>query len=162
MDDASEDENLESSSVYANEAAPVEQAKRKEESNQEPVLTMGPFSCWKSLFFYSCTNVIHFAPIKSQGVEVRAQHGAGCSPRVIYSLATALEIEPLRDLALNDIRSKITPKNLISELFSRFASRHEAIARMQCELMYDKSQLAHWHIIRRDPIWSAPVVSFPE
>jgi hypothetical protein len=44
MDDASEDENLESSSVYANEAAPVEQAKRKEESNQEPVLTMGPFS----------------------------------------------------------------------------------------------------------------------
>jgi hypothetical protein len=44
MDDASEDENLESSSVYANEAAPVEQAKRKEESNQKPVLTMGPFS----------------------------------------------------------------------------------------------------------------------
>ena len=44
MDDASEDEDLESSSVHANEVAPVEQAKRKEESNQKPVLTMGPFS----------------------------------------------------------------------------------------------------------------------
>ncbi|KAF9785367.1 hypothetical protein BJ322DRAFT_1062892 [Thelephora terrestris] len=138
MDDASEDENQESSSVHANEAAPEEQAERKEKINQEPVLTMDPFSGWKSLFFYSCTNVINFAPLKSQGVEVRAQHGVGYSPRVIYSLATALEIEPLRDLALNDIRSKITSTNLIPELFSSFASRYEDIAKMECELMYDE------------------------
>ena len=34
-----------------------------------------------------------------------------------------LEINALRDLALDDIRSKITSENVAAELFSRFASR---------------------------------------
>ena len=54
-------------------------------------------SCsWKSLFFYRCTDVILFAPLKSQGADSRLRYihkrtaGAKpppCSPKSIYVLA---------------------------------------------------------------------------
>ena len=52
---------------------------------------------WKSLFFYRCTDVISFAPLKSQGIEprldyIRQQTTADapppCSPKSIYALAS--------------------------------------------------------------------------
>ncbi|KAF9645615.1 hypothetical protein BDM02DRAFT_3119957 [Thelephora ganbajun] len=46
-----------------------------------------------------------------------------CSPRVIYSLASALDIKPLRDLAFDDIRSKVTSANVVTEPLSSFTSR---------------------------------------
>jgi hypothetical protein len=55
------------------------------------------FSSWKSLFFYRCTDVIFFAPLKSQGVESRLNHirektvataPPPCSPKSIYILAS--------------------------------------------------------------------------
>ena len=54
------------------------------------------FFSWKSLFFYRCTDVILFAPLKSQGVESRlnfisnntvAELPPPCSPKSIYVLA---------------------------------------------------------------------------
>jgi len=54
---------------------------------------------WRSLFFYLCTGVIQFAPLKSRGADVRAQYiqeeatpdkPPPCSPKVIYSLASTV------------------------------------------------------------------------
>ena len=59
---------------------------------------------WKCLFFYLCTDVIQFAPLKSQGANARTRHSQGqatlgkgsltCSPKAIYSLATAVSPSP--------------------------------------------------------------------
>jgi hypothetical protein len=107
---------------------------------------------WKSLFFYLCTDVIQFAPLKSQGADARARYiqeqtspdkPPPCSPKETYSLAVAvsplvrmpcvphiadmfciqLNVEPLRRLAMSDVRSKITSANIVNELFSSFTSR---------------------------------------
>ena len=54
-------------------------------------------SSWKSLFFYRCTDVISFAPLKSQGVDARLRYIRArmltatpppCSPKSIYVLAS--------------------------------------------------------------------------
>ena len=94
--------------------------------------------------------MIQFAPLRSQGANTRAQYIQGqttlenpppCSPKAIYSLATAvscnlcflcsrgrstlsiqLEVKGLRKLAFDDIRSKVTPENVVTELFSGFTS----------------------------------------
>ncbi|KAF9645618.1 hypothetical protein BDM02DRAFT_3271586 [Thelephora ganbajun] len=144
----SEDSDCENSSEQASESVPEEQADRKEEVERQTlsVLTVGSFASWRSLFFYLCTDVIQFAPLKSQGTDMRAQYvreqttpdePPPCSPRVIYSLASALDIKPLRDLAFDDIRSKVTSTNVVTELFSSFASRQGDVAKMQCRLLYD-------------------------
>ncbi|KAF9645620.1 hypothetical protein BDM02DRAFT_3262815 [Thelephora ganbajun] len=145
----SEDSDCESSSEQASESPPEEQVDRKEETEQQtlPVLTVGSFASWRSLFFYLCTDVIQFAPLKSQGTDVRAQYvreqttpdrPPPCSPRVIYSLASALDIKPLRDLAFDDIRSKVTSTNVVTELFSSFTSRESDVMKMHCKLLSGK------------------------
>ena len=62
-------------------------------------------SSWKSLFFYFCTGVISFAPLKSQGVDARSDYirrnkraavPPPCSPKSIYVLASQV-----RNLQLN-------------------------------------------------------------
>jgi len=58
-----------------------------------------------------------------------------CSPKAIYSLAVALNIDPLRDLALSQIRSRITSANVITEFFSGFTSRSSEVLKMQSELL---------------------------
>ena len=56
-------------------------------------------SSWKSLFFYRCTDVISFAPLRSQGVDSRLDHirerttvtaPPPCSPKSIYVLANSV------------------------------------------------------------------------
>ena len=56
-------------------------------------------SSWKALFFYRCTDVISFAPLKSQGAEARSDFIRGrkgtavpppCSPKSIYVLASSV------------------------------------------------------------------------
>ena len=51
---------------------------------------------WRSLFFYRCTDVVSFAPLKSQGVDSRLKYiqentvataPPPCSPKSIYVLA---------------------------------------------------------------------------
>ena len=54
-------------------------------------------SSWRALFFYRCTDVISFAPLRSQGVDARSNYVRGrmgtatpppCSPKSIYVLAS--------------------------------------------------------------------------
>ena len=59
------------------------------------------FPRWKSLFFYRCTDVISFAPLRSQGAEPRlsyirqntaAKTPPPCSPKSIYVLAALVRL----------------------------------------------------------------------
>ena len=112
-----------------------------------------PLRSWRALIFYLYAESIQFAPLRSQGARVRARYiqemgeenphmPPPCSPKTIYSLAGAvcpyyvpglgscrltvyiqLKIYPLRDLALSNIRSKITSVNVVNEFFSKFTSQ---------------------------------------
>ena len=64
-------------------------------------------SSWKSLFFYRCTDVILFAPLRSQGVDARSDYirrnkGAAvpppCSPKSIHVLASLVRKSPIKCL----------------------------------------------------------------
>ncbi|KAF9785393.1 hypothetical protein BJ322DRAFT_1218967 [Thelephora terrestris] len=75
---------------------------------------------------------IQFAPLKSQGANACVQYlrepttpdkPPPCSPKTINSIATRLEIKALRDIAFDDIRSKVTSEDVTIELFLGFASR---------------------------------------
>ena len=106
------------------------------------------FSSWRSLFFYRCTDVISFAPLKSQGVDSRSSPARNkrnvisgvmpppCSPKSIYILAKLvrqpsirrlrhesnrqikLEIRPLYNSAFADIKGKVSKQNVVDEVFS--------------------------------------------
>ena len=65
------------------------------------------FSSWKSLFFYRCTDVISFAPLKSQGVDSRMNYirqqtitaaPPPCSPKSIYVLASLVRPPSIKRL----------------------------------------------------------------
>ena len=108
------------------------------------------FPSWKSVFFWSCTGVISFAPLKSQGVDSRlgyirenttAAAPPPCSPKSIYNLASLvsqpptkrlrcetnasikLGIQPLCNSAFADIKSKVSAANVLDEVFSWVTAR---------------------------------------
>jgi hypothetical protein len=118
-DEGSEDSDYESGSEQANGVIPesLDDIKEGAEAESLPVLTMGTSArcvyrrfqalafylsdSWRSLFFYLCTGDIQFAPLKSQGVDLRRRYvkekttdglPAPCSPKGIYSLARAVGI----------------------------------------------------------------------
>ena len=97
----------------------------EEEEDPRAVLTTGSFSAyvrspsclrlprndhsssWKSLFFYCCTDVIFFAPLKSQGVDARVNYIRQwqwatvpplCSPKSIHVLANLVRKSPIKRL----------------------------------------------------------------
>ena len=113
--EGSEDSDCEGILEQPNGSAQEVQDDKKEEPESLPILIVGSFArcahrrwqtqisdpadSWKSLFFYLCTDTIQFAPLKSQGIHVRAQYvqeettpgqPPPCSPKVICSLATSV------------------------------------------------------------------------
>ena len=65
------------------------------------------FSSWKSLFFYRCTDMILFAPLRSQGIDSRLNYIRGmnttaapspCSPKTIYVLASLVRKPSIKRL----------------------------------------------------------------
>jgi len=144
-----EDSDRESGLEQASQPILEEQVNEEDvlERDSLPVLTIGSFVSWRSLFFYLCTGAIQFAPLQSQGADARARYvreqtipgrPPSCSPKAIYSLAAALDVKPLRDLAFDDIRSKVTPANVAAELFCGFTSRESEVMKMHYGLLNDK------------------------
>jgi len=155
----SEDSDCWSGPGQASWSTPEEQVDRKEETELEslPVLTIGSFAryarypvvtgisrivdlanSWRSLFFYLCTDVIRFAPLKSQGADVRAQYvqerttpdmPPPCSPKAIYSLAIAVSsharvyfVSEVAQHSTSSLRSKLS-RTLRSTTYGRKSPR---------------------------------------
>jgi len=87
---------------------------------------------------------ISFAPLKSQGLDSRSDYirqktvaaaPPPCSPKSIYVLANLLGIQPLYDIALEDIKSKVALENVVDEIFSWITAGREEIMEMQWDLL---------------------------
>ncbi|KAF9645603.1 hypothetical protein BDM02DRAFT_3189560 [Thelephora ganbajun] len=148
--EAEAESDYESDSTETGESMPASTQDSMEENGEtRTVLSPGPHSAWRSLFFYKCTGQISFAPLRSQGVDSRLRYilerttadaPPPCSPKSIYVLANLvssrrpakalirgvaltlyrwkLNIQPLRDLAFKDVKSKLSEDNIVEEFFS--------------------------------------------
>ncbi|OBZ67212.1 hypothetical protein A0H81_12855 [Grifola frondosa] len=61
-----------------------------------------------------------------------------CSPKSMYRLADKYDLQDLKKLAFNDIRSKLSADNILVELFSKYTSRYPDIHEMQTDFFCDK------------------------
>ncbi|EED80562.1 predicted protein [Postia placenta Mad-698-R] len=96
------------------------------------------YTTWQNLLFYLYTGQVHYAPLKSQGVELRqsetrkyrATHPRRpppCSPKSMYRLADILGLDGLKLSAAYAIKEKLSAKNILDELCSTFSSRYSDI-----------------------------------
>jgi len=85
---------------------------------------------------------ITFAPLQTPicsepviGVQVHSLQP--CSPRSMYSLATALGIRDIKEDTLKNIQSKLSTSNIMQELFSSFAASHKEVLDMEIRTLYE-------------------------
>ncbi|KAH9938914.1 hypothetical protein B0H21DRAFT_51460 [Amylocystis lapponica] len=75
-----------------------------------------------------------------------------CSPKSMYRLADKYDLKDLKKLAKNNIKTKLSAYNILTELFSRFTSRYPEIFELQVQFMRENihmkaiwlSQLPRW------------------
>ncbi|KAI5993832.1 hypothetical protein F5J12DRAFT_963130 [Pisolithus orientalis] len=102
------------------------------------------FQTWYSLLYYLYTDNIAFSPLKSSGPQGpqrfsrTAKPRPQCSPKSMYSLATKLGIDKLRDQAFASIRSNVDENNLLQELASSFTGRYPAVLELELDLLAEE------------------------
>ncbi|KAI0684087.1 hypothetical protein BC835DRAFT_668948 [Cytidiella melzeri] len=108
---------------------------------------------WQALVHFVYTGSIHFAPLKSQGLDFRrseqAKHAENnphlpplCSPKSVYRLADLFGVEELKKFAQEDLKSRISSENIAREVFCRFSSMHSGILDMHLKVLYTDGVLA--------------------
>lgn len=96
------------------------------------------YTTWQNLLFYLYTGQVHYAPLKSQGVELRRsetrkyrvihpRRPPPYSPKSMYRLANILGLDGLKLSAAYAIKEKLSAKNVLDELCSTFSSRYSDI-----------------------------------
>ncbi|RPD59189.1 hypothetical protein L226DRAFT_572188 [Lentinus tigrinus ALCF2SS1-7] len=87
--------------------------------------------------FFMYTGKVRFLPLRSQGIEkrqneLRALESAGipaCSPKALYRFADTFDMKDLRQCAANAITHRLSPENIVDEVFSSFFCRYEDLHR---------------------------------
>ncbi|RDX50158.1 hypothetical protein OH76DRAFT_1349626 [Lentinus brumalis] len=109
----------------------------------------------KSFVFYAYTGGITFARLKSQGSQVSGHTEPTsvpiCSPKSMYRLADLYDIPMLKNLAKNDIKMKLSPNNILDELFSTFTSLYPEIEAFEREYLI--RNIDHPVIQQKLPDW---------
>ncbi|KIY63442.1 hypothetical protein CYLTODRAFT_446620 [Cylindrobasidium torrendii FP15055 ss-10] len=90
---------------------------------------------FRGLLVYLYTLTLEFAPLKSSGIT--SPNPNASSPKSIYRVADMVDLPELKQLAFTDIRSKLTPTNIYTELFSRFTSLYPDILDMQVKYIIE-------------------------
>ncbi|KAI1796418.1 hypothetical protein LXA43DRAFT_879681 [Ganoderma leucocontextum] len=117
------------------------------------------FRTWRAFIFYAYSGKLSFAPLKSQE-RARESSKRGpkglfeppsCSPKSMYKLAEKYGIESLKEEALEDIKAKLSPHNILAELFSSFTIVHSEIQTMEVEYLQD--HIKEQSILDRLPTW---------
>lgn len=88
------------------------------------------YRTWKALLAYFYTREISFASLKSNG-NLRITIDA-CSPKSMYRLAVKANLDGLQELAFENLRSQLTPGNVIAEVFSKFSGQYVPIRFTDC------------------------------
>ncbi|KAG1753017.1 hypothetical protein EDB19DRAFT_980918 [Suillus lakei] len=97
---------------------------------------------WHAFIYYCYTGIVNFANLRSQSMvdaalqQSRLEDGPPhCSPKSMYQLARKLNNEPLSQLALKAIETRLSAANILDEAFSKFTSRHDTVRAMETALL---------------------------
>ncbi|KAK0184381.1 hypothetical protein F5146DRAFT_1075428 [Armillaria mellea] len=94
------------------------------------------YTTWKSFLAYLYTQEISFAPLKSSRT-LRTTTKDACSPKSMYRLALKAGLDSLKDLAFENIRSQLTPSNIIAEVFSKCTHQYPELLDMEVRYLID-------------------------
>lgn len=101
------------------------------------------YPTWNAFMYYLYTEDVEFSLLKSQTQKPKSSEAARneattvvapqCSPKSMYRLAHELGLEDLMKRAKDDIRTKLSTDNILTELFSSFTVKYDDIRDMQIE-----------------------------
>ncbi|CCL99840.1 uncharacterized protein FIBRA_01864 [Fibroporia radiculosa] len=124
------------------------------------------FNTLQAFIFYVFTGKIEFAPLKSQPISIRKEkysirrkpyQSPFCSPKSIYRLADMYGIHDLQTLALNDIKSKLSPENIMIELSSSLTPIYPEVQKMEVDFLLEKGLTPS--VIAAMPTWIGKVAT---
>ncbi|KAF7789949.1 hypothetical protein EIP86_000897 [Pleurotus ostreatoroseus] len=107
---------------------------------------------WQALVYYIYTGKIAFAPLRSQGLQTRADSirkystahpglPTPVSPKSIYRLADIVGLDELKKTAEQDIMGKLSIQTIVMEVFSWFSSIKKAKEIVQGRLPHTENVL---------------------
>jgi hypothetical protein len=151
-DEGETDSDDEADSVYAS-ALPTASAQKVDlptpNSFRQIDVQGASYSTFKALLVYLDTSYIRFSPLKSffssslPPTTRRSYLGKSLadephlplpvSPKSIYRLASFLDLEPLKELALSTLKSSLLVSNAAEELFSPLSLGDEEVQKMIIE-----------------------------
>jgi len=118
------------------------------------------YKTWIALIAYLYTGSIEFLPLRSSSASPPGDHDnrngtsfLKCSPKSMYRLADKYGLEGLKGMALDNIRLKLSPDNILKELFSTFTSRYPEIQQIQVDVLCDSMQVSD--VMASMPGWMA-------
>ncbi|KAI0645431.1 hypothetical protein C8Q79DRAFT_692725 [Trametes meyenii] len=114
------------------------------------------YRTWEAFIFYAYFGRVTFAPLRSQEklystVRTNPFEPPPCSPKSMYRLAEKYGVEHLKALALEDLGSKMTTRNILVELFSPFTVTYNTV--QAAELRYLHSQVAQEDLLQDLARW---------
>lgn len=112
---------------------------------QRIVIKDAAYHTWRAFVFYLYFKKVNFLPLKSEDPQARVaaltqalddpEAIPPCSPKSMYRLAEKYGITDLQDRAFTEIRSQLSPKNIVSEIFSRFTSRYDKVRELEIDFL---------------------------
>ncbi|SJL17585.1 uncharacterized protein ARMOST_21137 [Armillaria ostoyae] len=94
------------------------------------------FRTFRALMIYMYTKEVTFIPLKSSGGR-SYNIGDACSPKSMYRLAVKASHEGLKKHSFDNFCSQLGPKNIITEIFSRFTADFPEIFEMELKVLLD-------------------------
>jgi len=112
------------------------------------VVTGPAYKTWKAFLFYAYTGQVNFSPLTSNPPKAEEKTDdpescrndaktrcPPCSPKSIYRLAHKLQLEPLKQLAFEEIRRNLNKDNILQEVLSKFTAKHTEIREMETSVL---------------------------
>ncbi|PCH43153.1 hypothetical protein WOLCODRAFT_164274 [Wolfiporia cocos MD-104 SS10] len=116
---------------------------------------------WEAFLYYLYTGRVVFAPLTSEGEDIRGSFvssymadkpymPAPCSCKSMYRLADELDMIELRELALNHLQSRLSKDTILTEIFSEFTSRYKEVKKVEMEVLLRYwSELVDTQVLRQ-------------
>lgn len=101
---------------------------------------------WHAFILYLYTGKVSFAPLHSEGEQVREQYVLNyrrrypdlpipCSCKSMYRLADKLGMRNLKELSLQHLAFRLSANSILTEILSKFTSRFEEVRRVELAVL---------------------------
>jgi len=100
------------------------------------LISNAAYLTWNAFIFYLMTGQVAFRPLRSGDLPRAPEKDwdfPACSPKSMYRLADIVGASELKKEALANIRSQMSPKTSLTELFCNFTSRYTEVHAMWLE-----------------------------